>query len=114
MTNTVSVSKEFKRDAKDLVKKFHTLKESVDKLISDLLDNPYLGNPYGNKIYKVRIADKSKGGGKSGGFRIMYYHINKTADGIEILLLTIFDKSEKSTITKTEALKKLNKILDEM
>ena len=114
MTNTVNASKEFQKDAKNLVKKFHTLKQSIDKLIADLIENPYLGDPYGNKLYKIRLADKSKGGGKSGGFRIMYYHLNVTPEGVEILLMTIFDKANKSTITKTEALKKLNKILDEL
>jgi hypothetical protein len=80
----------------------------------DLIEDPYLGEPYGNKIYKIRLSDKSKGGGKSGGFRVMYYHLNITSDGIEILLLTIFDKSDRSTITKSEAIKKLNKILKEL
>ena len=114
MINTLRVSKEFQKDAKNLLKKFHTLKASIDTLISDLIQDPYLGEAYGNKIYKIRLSDKSKGGGKSGGFRVMYYHLNITKDGIEILLMTIFDKSNKATITKTEALKKLNKILEEM
>jgi len=114
MTNTVIVSRTFKRDAKALLKKFTTLKDSVDNLISDLIRDPYLGDSYGDKIYKVRLADKSKGGGKSGGFRVMYYHLNVTDSGIEILLMTIFDKSDKSTIKKDEALKKLRAILNEL
>jgi len=114
MINKVFVSQEFIKDAKALLKKYHTLKTSVDKLILELTDNPYLGVPYGDKIYKVRLSDKSKGGGKSGGFRVMYYHQIKTETGIEILLMTIFDKSEKATISKTDALKKLNKILENL
>jgi len=43
----------------------------------------------------------------------MYYHLSKTDDGIQILLMSIFDKSETSTVTKTEALKKLKDILKE-
>ena len=53
-------------------------------------------------------------GGKSGGFRVLYYHIIKSDDGITILLMSIFDKSDKATITKTEALKMINKILSEL
>jgi hypothetical protein len=66
MTNTVLVSKNFQKEAKDLIKKFHTLKESIDNLILALIENPYSGDAYGNKIYKIRLSDKSKGGGKSG------------------------------------------------
>lgn len=114
MTNIVLISKDFQRDAKRLLKKFHSLRNSMDNLIADLKENPYLGNPYGNKLYKVRLADKSKGGGKSCGFRVIYYHFNVTDNGIEILLLTIFDKSELSTMTKSEVIEKLNKILGDI
>ncbi len=114
MTNTVLTSKNFKKEAKDLIKKFHTLKASIDTLILDLIEDPYSGDPYGNKIYKIRLADKSKGGGKSGGFRVLYYHLTKTESGIEILLMSIFDKSDKSTIVKAEAIKKLNQILKDI
>jgi mRNA-degrading endonuclease RelE of RelBE toxin-antitoxin system len=114
MTNTVVVSQAFIKDAKALLKKFHSLKTSIDNLISALIEDPYLGDAYGDKIYKVRLSDKSKGGGKSGGFRVMYYHLSKTDKGIEILLMTIFDKSDTATISKAQALKKLGKILDEL
>jgi hypothetical protein len=72
-----------------------------------------LGESYGQGIYKVRVSDESKGKGKSGGLRIVYYHLNKTTDGIEMLLLNIFDKSERSTIKKEEAIKRLKQILQE-
>lgn len=114
MTNKVIISRNFQREAKDLLKKFHTLKESIGSLIEKLTDDPYSGEPYGQKIYKIRLADKSKGGGKSGGFRVLYYHIIKDEEGITILLMSIFDKSNRATITKDEALKKLAKILDEL
>ena len=114
MTNTVIVSQAFKRDAKTLPKKFHSLKNSIDNLIISLIENPYLGNSYGDNIYKIRLADKSKGGGKSGGFRVMYYHLSISDEGIDIILMTIFDKSEKSSVKKDEALKKLKAILSEL
>jgi mRNA-degrading endonuclease RelE of RelBE toxin-antitoxin system len=113
MTNTVSASNTFNRDAKPLLKKYKTLRNSLEKLIDNLVEDPFLGIPYGNDIYKVRLADPSKGGGKSGGFRVMYYHLNKTEIGIEVLLMFIYDKSEKSTIKKDEAVKRLKEILNE-
>jgi len=113
MTNIVNVSHAFKREIKPLVKKHATLRTSIDNLIEKLSENAYLGDHYGNDIYKVRLADKSKGTGKSGGFRVMYYHLKKSDEGIEILLISIFDKSERSTIKKNDAVKKLKEILVE-
>ena len=113
MSNTVNPTPEFKRDIKPLLKKYKTLKETVLKLEQDLLNDPYLGDSYGQGIYKIRISDESKGRGKSGGLRVIYYHLSKLKNGIEILLLNIFDKSERSTIRKAQAVKRLNEILYE-
>ncbi len=111
--NNVYVSTAFKRDVKPLAKKYKTLRSSVDGLIDDLTENPYLGDAYGHDIFKVRLADESKGTGKRGGFRVMYYHLRQTETGIDILLLSIYDKSEKSTIKKADAIKLLGEILKE-
>lgn len=43
----------------------------------------------------------------------MYYHLSIKDGNVDILLLSIFNKSEKSTIKKSEALKMLNEILAE-
>jgi hypothetical protein len=113
MTNSVSASNTFKRDAKPLLKKYKTLRNSIEKLIDSLIADPFSGDAYGNGIYKIRLADPSKGGGKSGGFRVMYYHLKKTETGIEILLMFIYDKSEKATVKKDEVIKRLKDILKE-
>jgi len=113
MSNTVNPTQEFKRNIKPLAKKYRTLKDTITKLEKDLIENPYLGESYGQGIYKIRIADESKGKGKSGGFRIIYYHLSETEEGIAMLLISIFDKSEKSTITKQEAIKILSATLHE-
>jgi mRNA-degrading endonuclease RelE of RelBE toxin-antitoxin system len=113
MTNIVEVSPEFKRDIKPLAKKYHTLKESIENLAEALIENPYLGVSYGSGMFKVRLADKSKGSGKSGGFRVLYYHLEKTEKGITILLTHIYDKSEIGTIKKDDAMKQLDDIIKE-
>ena len=113
MSNTVNPTPEFKRDIKPLLKKYRTLKSTILQLEQDLIRNPYQGESYGQGIYKIRIADESKGKGKSGGFRVLYYHLTKTNDGIAMLLLNIFDKSELSTIKKADAVKRLKEILRE-
>ena len=49
----------------------------------------------GNNAFKVRLAIKSKGKGKSGGARVITYLITEDK---EVYLLTIFDKSELDSI----------------
>ncbi|MES2266338.1 MAG: hypothetical protein V4520_06245 [Bacteroidota bacterium] len=53
-------------------------------------------------MYKIRLADPSKGRGKSGGFRVITYLIEETSDSIEVYLITIFDKSEEASIDKDD------------
>ncbi len=93
--NKVLISPFFKRKVKPFAKKYYTLPESINTLIDKLILNPYLGESYGNNIFKVRVADESKGKGKSGGFRIFYYLVIKTDDGdVIITLMTIINKGE--------------------
>ncbi|WP_257669832.1 type II toxin-antitoxin system RelE/ParE family toxin [Parapedobacter tibetensis] len=53
----------------------------------------------GRSCYKIRMAIKSKGKGKSGGSRIITC-VKLTQESV--FLLTIFDKSEKDNITDGE------------
>ncbi len=101
-------SPEFKRALKPFAKKYHTLRSSLKQLQTNLCDNPYLGEAYGDGIFKVRLSDESKNAGKSGGFRIMYYHLcfDENHNVKQILFLTIFNKSDTATI-KSGAAKKL-------
>jgi hypothetical protein len=73
------------------------------------LSNPNLGTSLGNNCYKIRISINSKGKGKSGGGRIITYLISETK---EIYLLTIYDKSELTSI-QTSSLEKIIKSLKE-
>jgi hypothetical protein len=41
------------------------------------------------------------------------FNLKKTDLGVEILLICIYDKSEKSTVLKADALKKLKQIITE-
>ena len=59
----------FSRDAKRLSKKYASLKGELQTLQSELLQNPRLGTLIRENTYKIRLAVKSKGKGKSGGWR---------------------------------------------
>ena len=78
-----------------MVKKFQSLKKELSDLNASLSQTPALGTPLGNDTFKVRLAVKSKGKGKSGGLRIITLMIAKNK---EVYLLTIFDKSEVASV----------------
>jgi hypothetical protein len=56
-----------------------------------------MGTPLGHSCYKIRLAIKSKGKGKSGGARVItYYYIQ----GRTVYLLSIYDKAEQENISE--------------
>jgi len=112
--NKILFAAEFERRIKPLAKKYRTLRNNIDNLGIELVKNPFLGESYGLNIYKIRISDESKGKGKSGGFRVMYYLAIKKEDSIDILLMTIYDKGELDTIKKRDVELLLQKVLAEL
>ncbi|MEM6767466.1 MAG: type II toxin-antitoxin system RelE/ParE family toxin, partial [Bacteroidota bacterium] len=74
-----------------------------------LSKNPTSGTHLGKQIYKNRLAIRSKGKGKSGGARVITYV--KISASL-ILLLSIYDKSEKTTISDSELKELINKYLN--
>jgi mRNA-degrading endonuclease RelE of RelBE toxin-antitoxin system len=58
--------------------------------LSNSSDNPVQGAPLGNCCYKIRLAIRSKGKGKSGGTRVIsFVQVIKE----EVLLLSVHDQS---------------------
>jgi hypothetical protein len=102
MPNKVHLTAFFLKKAKRLLKKYHTLQNSLKQLEQTLISNPKIGDSYGSNIYKVRLADESKGKGKSGGFRVITYLVEESKESTNIYLITIFDKSEESSIDKDD------------
>lgn len=73
MNFSVIPSDKFKREAKRLIKKFPSLNQELADLSKLLTEEPETGTPLGDDIYKVRVAIRSKGKGKSGGARVITY-----------------------------------------
>ena len=108
MANKITYTPRFAKDVKPLLKKFKTFPETLILLEKDLLKNPRMGDAYGKNLYKIRIGDESKGKGKSGGFRVITYVLDESTESTHIYMITIFDKSEESTMKKRDALKLVN------
>lgn len=92
-------SKSFEKDAKPLLKKYLSLSNELREIGKLLSENPTLGKPLGKNCFKLRLAIKSKGKGKSGGSRVITYVITEKK---EVILLTIYDKSTKSDLEPKE------------
>ena len=95
MSYKVIPTLKFIKQVKRLIKKYQSLKNELQLLEKELSANPTLGTGLGNNSYKIRIAVKSKGGGKSGGMRTITYVVTKDK---EVYLLTIYDKAEQDSI----------------
>jgi hypothetical protein len=79
MSYSIELTANFKKEAKRLVKKYPSLKVELEELFVVLEDNPTLGTPLGNDIFKIRLNIASKNKGKSGGARILsFIKITKT------------------------------------
>ena len=73
MPNKVTLTPHFESRYKRFAKKFTSLESEIDILIDDLIEKSLLGESLGAGLYKIRLAIKSKGKSKSGGFRIISY-----------------------------------------
>ena len=89
----------FEKEIKRLVRKFPSLKNEFSELINAIQTNPEFGIYIGNQCYKIRLAIRSKGKGKSGGARVITYLY---LDSHTVYLLTIYDKSENEDIHPTD------------
>jgi len=97
----------FDRQAKRLARKFQSFKTELSELVDSLETNPTQGIALGNDCYKIRVAIKSKGKGKSAGARILTHVIAVKED---VYLLSVFDKSEKDNISDKELQELLKRI----
>jgi hypothetical protein len=76
------------------------------------IQNDLLENPKRDPVIegKSRAVDPTRGKGKSGGFRYMYYYIER--DG-QIFLLMVFNKNEQDKLTQKQK-KTLSNLIREL
>ena len=112
----------FSRDAKRLSKKYVSLKGELQTLQGELLQNPRLGTLIRENTYKIRLAVKSKGKGKSGGLRIITHVFeleievaeNEKEQRTTIVLVSIYDKSEMDNLPDKELRELIEGIEEEL
>lgn len=97
----------FRKEAKHLMRKYHSLRDELKELSNALRANPQMGTPLGKNCFKIRLAIKSKGKGKSGGGRVItcvFVGENR------VFLLSIYDKSEMENISDSD----LNRLIGQI
>lgn len=96
----INITDNFDKEAKRLIKRYKSLKQELADLIKSLVDSPFQGADLGGGVHKIRLAITSKGKGKSGGARVIS-HVDVLLDSMSgtVSLLSIYDKSEQSTIS---------------
>lgn len=99
MSYKIEVTDLFEKQLKKLVKRYPSLKTEYFSLITSLETSPQQGSSLGNSCYKIRISIASKGKGKSGGARVIT-HVQVVKQ--KVYLLSIYDKSEQSTVSDSE------------
>lgn len=106
MNYKVVYTSEFEKEIKRLSQKYPSLHSDFKEFLIEISRKPFSGTPLGNNCYKTRLAIKSKGKGKSGGARI----ISCIQVVLEtVILISIYDKSEKADITDKEIKDRLKK-----
>lgn len=105
MSFSIKITERFAKDIKALTKHYRSMCHDYGQFLRSLQDNPMQGIDLGEGFRKVRMTITAKRKGKSGGARVITYTalLKGNKDG-ELLLLTIYNKSERSTITKKEIL----------
>ena len=95
MNLEIKTLKSFEKDVKRLFKKYKQLPDDLKSLKDELSQNPKSGIELGNGCYKIRVANSSTLTGKSGGFRVIYYFIDKENN---LYLMSMYSKSELENI----------------
>lgn len=105
MNYKVLTTSEFRKEIKHLSKKYPSLHNDFKLFFAQISRNPFQGTSLGKNCYKIRLAITSKGKGKSAGARIITF-VQISAE--TVILISIYDKSEKATITDKEINQRLN------
>ena len=97
MPRRIEHSVPFDRESERLSRKYRSLPRELTRLRQQFLAGELPGirlSGVGSHVYKVRLPNRSARRGKSGGFRVIY----QERDGILVLLLLIYSKSERADI----------------
>lgn len=94
----VYYTSEFKRNVRQLAKKYRHIREDLQVLIEQFLTGETPGEQIqqvGHTVFKVRVNNSDINKGKRAGYRVIYYL--QTAQAI--ILITVYSKTEQGDIS---------------
>ena len=95
----IELTNDFKKETRKLIKKYKNFNIDLKKLFDSLLVSPNKWTDLWDWFYKIRIKNSDNNKWKSWWYRtITYYN-----EWDFILLITIYSKSDTSTISKNKA-----------
>jgi addiction module RelE/StbE family toxin len=100
----VEFTPEFKRNLRTLSKKYPHSRSDVEPVIDQLQKGQILGEQIagtGHTLFKLRIKNSDIAKGKRSGYRLIYW----LKIDVQIVLLTIYSKSEQGDISAKELVK---------
>ena len=98
MTVEVDYSNEFKRNLRQLSRRYRSIRQDLEPIVEQLRSGEIIGDQVsgvGHTLYKARVKNSDSQKGKSGGYRIVYYL--KTEE--HITLVTLYSKSYQSDVS---------------
>ena len=106
---SIEFTPEFKRNLRALSKRYRHIRSDIQPLIEQLEKGEVVGDKITGvkySVFKVRILNSDIQKGKSAGYRLIYYSKSST----NIILITIYSKSDQSDISAT----KIRSIINEL
>lgn len=100
----IEYSDNFLKEAKKLSKKYKLLKTDLQQAVSEIITKQDLGIYLGCNLYKKRVKNSSIPTGKSGGFRVIIYRQMEE----KIILISIYSKTDKETLSDEELSELIN------
>lgn len=97
-TVEVNLTPRFRKDLKDLAKRYRSIRKDLQPLIEELQSGKTPGDRIeglDRQVFKVRLKNSDIQKGKSAGYRVIYYLQTQTG----IVLVTIYSKSDLSDIS---------------
>lgn len=108
MSYVIESSDYFDKEAKRLKKRYRSFGQDFINFIEEIEKDPLQGTELSSGIRKIRMAITSKGGGKSGGARIITASAIIAEHEGRIGFLFIYDKSDASNV-KMNVIKQIAK-----
>ncbi|MBP3519289.1 MAG: type II toxin-antitoxin system RelE/ParE family toxin [Parabacteroides sp.] len=92
----------FAKELKRLGKKYRSIPQDYACLLVELQTHPEAGVSLGGGVRKVRMAIGSKNKGKSHGARVITFTYSVDEETGTIVLLYLYDKEERETVSPNE------------